>query len=90
MVIGNSLAGSQPFGLAVVDTTARLVVVVPHRELPDFAGDNLDSLDIAVRFAHTYTRYNKCNTFLFVGYNTAEWVVDAGESYPWLIPTIPL
>ena len=73
-------AGTLPFGLAVVDTTARLVAGVSSWELPDFAWVDFDTLDFVVRFAHTYSLGDKCNTFLFVGYNTAAPVeVDIGQ-----------
>ena len=74
---GNSLAGSQPFGFVVVDTTARLVVVVSSWEVPHFAWDNLDSLDFAVRSAHTYSPGSKCSVVPSVDCKNAEQVADA-------------
>jgi len=67
--IGNSLAGTLPPWLAVVDTTARLVVVVPSWELPHFAGVDFDTLDFAVCFAHTYIRCSKCSACQCEGYS---------------------
>jgi len=62
--------------LVVVDTTARLVAVVPSWELPHLAGIDFDSLDFAIRFAHTYIRYSKCNTFQFEGCSIVALAVD--------------
>jgi len=73
-------AGTLPFGLAVVLTTATLVVVVAHWELPHFAWDNFDSLDFAVRSAHTYSLGSKCSVVPSVDYNTAARV--AGDIGP--------
>ena len=62
-------AGTLPFG-AVVHNSNFAVLSVSRRDLPDFAGADFDTLDFVVRFAHTYSLGDKCNTFLFVGYNT--------------------
>lgn len=72
-------------------TTATLVVVVAHWELPHFAWDNLDSLDFAVRSAHTYFLGSKCSVVQSAGCNNVEQAVDAVEYViPLLLPTIPI
>ena len=82
-------AGTLPFGLAVVLTTATLVVVVAHWELPHFAWDNFDSLDFAVRSAHTYSLGSKCSVVPSVDCKNVEQVVDAaGYAIPLPLPAI--
>ena len=55
-----------------MDTTARLVAVVPSWELPHLAGIDFDTLDFAIRFAHTYIHCSRCNTCQFAGCSIVE------------------
>ena len=83
-----------------MDTTARLVAVVSSWELPRFAGLDFDTLDLVIRFAHTYNLDNRYNTYQFEDYNTAARVAgDIGlvaayslqdPEAPSLLLTLPL
>jgi len=78
--IGNSLAGTLPPWLVAVDTSPRLVVVVPSWELPHLAGVDFDALDCTIRFAHTIALENKDNVYQFVDRDTLELFVALVDS----------
>jgi len=76
-----------------VDTAARLVAVVPSWELPHLAGIDFDTLDFAIRFAHTYIRCSKDNTCRFEDCNTGPPVgEDIGQGVVFAVkqgPKVP-
>ena len=50
-------------------------------ELPHLAWVDFDTLDFAIRSAHTYNLCIKCNAFQFVDDNTARVAGDFGQEY---------